>query len=148
MIMENCLSLGANIEFEGSPHGSALIVAAACGYLDAVRLLVRAGARLSYDSENGLRSVFTYCRSKAVRYWLLVERFTEQRGITMEPHWGTGNEVKLWSGPAVARLKLVGDRARCCYESSLEYAERLASMRKEWRGKRIPTICMEGIVYA
>lgn len=147
VIMENCLSLGASIDFEGSPHGSALIVAGACGYLDAVRLLVRAGARLSYDGENGQRSVFTYCRSKAVRHWLLVERFTEQRGIGMEPHWGTGNEVKLWSGTAVARLKLVGDRSRCCYESSLEYAERLAGMRKEWRGKRIPTICMEGIVY-
>lgn len=147
MIMEGCLSLGASIDFEGSPHGSALIVAAACGYLDAVRLLVRAGARLSYDSENGRRSAFTHCRSKAVRHWLLVERFTEQRGIAMEPHWSTGNEVQLWSGTAVARLKLVGDRVRCCYESSLEYAERLAGMRKEWRGKRIPTICMEGIIY-
>lgn len=147
VIMENCLSLGASIDFEGSPHGSALIVAAACGNLDASRLLVRAGARLSYDSENERRSVFTYCRSKAVRYWLLVERFTEQRRIAMEPHWGMENEVKLWSGTAVVRLKLVGDRARCCYESSLEYAERLADMRKEWRGKRIPTICMEGIVY-
>lgn len=148
VIMENCLSLGARIDFEGSPHGSALIVAAACGNLGAVRLLVRAGARLSYDSENGRRSAFTHCRSKAVRHWLLVDRFTEQRGIAMEPHWSTGNEVQLWSGTAVARLKLVGDRARCCYESSLEYAERLAGMRQEWRGKRIPTICMEGILYA
>lgn len=146
-LMRNCLCLGAEVDFEGSPHGSALVLACACGFLGAVRLLVQAGARLSYQGQNGHRSVFTFCRSKEVRRWLLVERFTEQRRIDTRPHWGNGERVRPWAGTAIARLKLVGDRAMFYHETLMEYAGRLARMRKEWRGVVIPPICIDGIVY-
>lgn len=109
-LIQNCLSLGADVNFEGSPHGSAVIVASACGNLDAVRVLVRAGASLSYGDENGHKSVFTCCRSKVVRRWLLVDRFTEQPRISLIPHWGDSQKIRPRAGKAVAGLKLVGER--------------------------------------
>lgn len=146
-LMHNCLSLGADVDFEGSPHGSALILAAGCGDLEAVRILVRAGASLSYTGRKGHKSVFTLCRSTAIRRWLLVDRFTEQRRIDTGPFWGNDETVRTRAGTATARLKLVGNRAMCYHETMIEYAGRLAWMRKEWRGKVIPPICMEGIVH-
>lgn len=146
-MIRNCLSLGADVDFEGSPHGSALILASGCGDLEAVRILVRAGASLSYKEQKGHKSVLTLCRSKEVRRWLLVERFTEQRRIDTGPFWENGERVRPRAGTATARLKLVGNRAMCYHETLIEYAGRLAKMREEWRGKVIPPICMEGIVY-
>lgn len=146
-LLRNCLSLGADIDFEGSPHGSALVLACAIGSLEAVRILVRAGASLSYKGQNGHKSVFTFCRSKSVRRWLLIERFKEQRRIEMRPNWEESESIRPWAGIAIARLKLVGDRSMCYHETLVDYAERLARMRKDWRGKVIPSICIEGIVY-
>lgn len=146
-MVRNCLSLAADVDFEGSTHGSALILACASGYLEVVRILVRAGASLSYTGQTGHRSVFAFCHSKEVRRWLLVERFTEQRLIDEHPHWEAVQTVRPWAGTAMARLKLVGERAMCYHETSVDYAGKLARMRKEWRGKVIPTVCMEGIVY-
>lgn len=146
-IIRNCLSLGADVDFEGSPHGSALILASGRGDLEAVRILVRAGASLSYKGKKGDKSVFTLCRSEEVRRWLLVERFTEQRRIDTRPYWENGDRVRPWAGRATARLKLVGNRAMFYNETLIGYAGRLARMRKEWRGKVIPSICMDGIVY-
>lgn len=146
-VIRNCLCLGADVDFEGSPHGSALILACACGLLEVVRLLVQAGASLSYHGQNGHRSVFTFCRSKDVRRWLLVERFNEQRRIRTEPLWENGERVRPWAGTAIARLKLVGGREMWYRETLMDYAGRLARMRKWWRGKVIPTVCIDGIVY-
>lgn len=146
-MIRNCLSLGADVDFEGSPHGSAVILASACGNVEAVRVLVRAGASLSYEGQNGHRNVFTFCRSRAVRRWLLVERFTEQQRVEVGSHWGDGEKVRPWAGTAVARLKLVGNRAMCYHETLMDYAEKLAKLRIEWRGKVIPPICLDGIIY-
>lgn len=146
-VIQNCISLGADLDFEGCPHGSALVVASACGYLEVVRILVRAGASLSYHGQHGHKSVFDFCRSKVVRNWLLVDRFREHRTIDVRSHWGYGQETRPWAGTAVARLKLVGDRAMCCHETMMDYAERLAEIRKEWRGTVIPRVCMDGIIY-
>lgn len=146
-VIRNCISMGADMDFEGSPHGSALIVASACGQIGAVRILVRAGASLSYRGETDHRNVFTFCRSKVVRSWLLLDRFTEQRMLDVSPHWGDDQRVSPRAGAAVARLKLVGDRAKRYRETLMDYAKRLAKMRKDWRGKAIPPICMSGIVY-
>lgn len=146
-LLRNCLSLGADIDFEGSPHGSALVLACAIGSLEAVRILVRAGASPSYKGQNGHKSVLTFCRSKSVRRWLLIERFKEQRRIEMRPNWEESESVRPWAGIAIARLKLVGDRSMRYHETLVDYAERLARMRKDWRGKVIPSICIDGIVY-
>lgn len=145
--IRNCLSLGADVDFEGSPHGSALILACAIGSLEAVRILVQAGASLSYQGRHGHKNVFTFCRSKDVRRWLLVERFTEQRRIDTRPQWRNSEGLRPWAGTAMARLKLVGDRAMCYHETLMDYAGRLARMRMEWRGKVIPPICIDGFVY-
>lgn len=146
-MIHHCLCLGAELDFEGTPHGSALVLACACGYLEAVRSLVRAGASLSYQGQHEHKSVFTFCRSESVRRWLLVERFIEQRRITTGPHWENSERARPRAGTVMARLKLVGDRAMRYHETRIEYAKRLAKMRKDWRGKVIPTICIDEIVY-
>lgn len=144
--VRNCLDLGADVDFEGSPHGSALIIACACGLLEPAQALVKAGASLSYRG-TGHKSVFTFCRSKVVRRWLLVERYTEQRRIAMGQHWENGKVTRSPARIAVARLKLVGQRAMWYNETMIDYAGRLSQMRKWWRGKVVPPICMEGIEY-
>lgn len=144
----NCLELGAEVDFEGSPHGSALVVACACGHLEPVRALVRAGASLSYRGQTGHKSVFTFCRSHVIKRWLLVERFTEQRRIAMRQHWENGERIRPPAGAAVARLKLVGERAIRYHETLVDYAGRLSMIRKWWRrGRVVPPICIEGIEY-
>ncbi|KAJ3532746.1 hypothetical protein NM208_g8299 [Fusarium decemcellulare] len=55
--METLISIGANIEFEGGTAGTALMAACKSGRIDAVKFLVRSGARLDYFSETqGFRS--------------------------------------------------------------------------------------------
>jgi hypothetical protein len=145
-VVENCLIMGAEIDFEGSPLGSALMVAGACGSAEAVKLLVRKGARLCYTGFAGPTNIMALIRSKSVKRWLLVERFSEQRRI--EPanrHSWSGVETHPWSGVAQAQLRLMGKRQMQPHESSLDYAKRLARIRSAWQGKVVPS--PDGLVY-
>ncbi|KAH7149879.1 hypothetical protein B0J13DRAFT_605634 [Dactylonectria estremocensis] len=80
-ILENCLSMGAEIDYEGSPLGSALVVACALGKLDSVKFLVRRQASVSYPGKRGRMNVMELTRSEPVKAWLLVGRFNEQLRI-------------------------------------------------------------------
>ncbi|RSL55640.1 hypothetical protein CEP53_007043 [Fusarium sp. AF-6] len=70
-VMENCLEMGAEIDFEGCPLGSALMIASACGRLEAVQLLVRRGAAVNYNGRIGPINVLSVARSWKVKSWLL-----------------------------------------------------------------------------
>lgn len=137
-VMQNCLIMGAQIDFEGSPLGSALMVASACGSIDAVKLLVRSGAAICYNGFRGPTNIMALIQSGAVRRWLLVERFSEQHSIEAANRhsWsGCGTQPMPWSGVAQARLRLVGKRQMQPHESSHDYATRLGRIRREWQGK-------------
>lgn len=140
-IIENCLSAGADIDFEGCPTGSALMVASTCGSLKAVKFLISRNASTHYIGANGHRDCLTLAGTDEIRKWLLVGRFSEGSTIqgggissltTDEP------KVKPWSGFAQARLLLCGKRERRLTESSFEYAKRLLNMRRKWRGRVVP----------
>ncbi|KIL89271.1 hypothetical protein FAVG1_07665 [Fusarium avenaceum] len=138
--MENCLSLGADIDFEGSPLGSALMIACACGQLSAVKLLVRKGANLGYYGKHGWISVMEATRSKAVRKWLLVDRFNDQmrlEGGSDVPTTGMQAQTGRWRGPTQVRVNLNGFEERQEGESTLGYAKRLTVYRRSMYG-RVP----------
>ncbi|KAF4472043.1 Ankyrin repeat [Fusarium albosuccineum] len=126
--MENCLHIGAEIDFEGCPLGSALMIASACGKLEAVKLLVRKGAATSYVGRIGPINVISVARSKKVKAWLLVGRFNDRLSLmggddARDSH--SDNPISYWSGPVQARYNLVTWTARHASESALEYAKRL-----------------------
>lgn len=142
-IMENCLTMGAEIDFEGCTLGSALMIACACGRLDAVKFLVRRGAAISYVGKGGLTSaVLAGRRSKGVIAWLLVGQFNEQHrlnGGTRAPSdSGVEAEIRPWSGIGKAAFPLVGSLEIRRGESSLDYATRLSDLRREMRGVVVP----------
>ncbi|OTB08970.1 hypothetical protein M426DRAFT_130023 [Hypoxylon sp. CI-4A] len=141
-IIENCLSVGADIDFEGCRLGSALMAASACGNLEAVKFLISRNASTHYVGANGPRDCLTLAGTDEIRKWLLVGRFTGRLAIR-----GGGNSsglaadeprVKTWGGIVQARLLLCGKRGRMYNESSINYAKRLSEIRREWGGKVAP----------
>ncbi|KAF5639652.1 ankyrin repeat [Fusarium sp. NRRL 52700] len=147
--MENCLSIGADIDFEGCSWGSALIIASACGRLDAVRHLVRAGAKIDYLGKRGHVSTLSVTESKVVRDWLLVGRFVEQPKIATAADCETSGTEKVAgrrSGTAKIKVRLAELYYRRYEESSLDYAKRLGQLKHELRGK-VPYY-FDGVVYS
>lgn len=148
-IIENCLSAGADIDFEGCPMGSALMVASACGNLNAVKLLISCNASTHYVGANGYRDCYTLAGTDEIRNWLLVGRFSERstiQGGEKSSLTGDEPEVKPWGGVAQARLLLCGKREKRLTETSIEYAKRLLKMRREWRG-RVAPVGKDGLLY-
>lgn len=140
LAVTNILRLGADVDFEGSPSGSALMAACAAGRLKPVKILVRHGASISYAGPNGIRSAVNAARNyQAIVAWLLVDRFTEQRKISgladISSSAHTTNIVKGWSGIAEAELVITGTDERQVHESALNYWIRLMSVKKGWRGR-------------
>ncbi|KAJ3459740.1 hypothetical protein MRS44_015813 [Fusarium solani] len=132
-IMENCLDMGADLDFEGCPLGSALMIASACGRLEAVRLLVRSGATVTYNGKIGPINVFSVARSRKVKSWLLVGRFNDRLRLHAADEASTrhsNTQVSCWSGIVQARFKLVGWTARHGEESAFDYARRLCQIKR------------------
>lgn len=142
-VMENCLTMGAEIDFEGCSLGSALMIACACGRLDAVKLLVRRGAAISYVGKNGLTSaVMAGHRSKAIIAWLLVGQFNEQKRLNCDDKLSsssdTDSDIRPWSGIEKAHFQLIGRHQMQRHESSLNYAKRLSELKRRLRGSVVP----------
>ena len=139
-VMENCLTMGAETDFEGCSLGSAVMIACACGRLEALKLLVRRGAAVSYLGKNGLTSAVIARRSKAIIAWLLVGQFNEQR-LTWEDRLtssdGVNSTVQPWSGIKKTHFRLVGRHQMQRHESSLDYAVRLSNLKRKLRGSII-----------
>jgi hypothetical protein len=145
--MANLIQLGARLDHEGSPHGSALMAACANRQTEAVRILVRQGASLSYISSSPrTRGRVMSClraapRSAKITKWLLVGRFTEQTKIAYNPEVlksGGDDAVKHWAGIAKAELVITGPYERQPSESSYQYFVRLQRIRREMRGRQVP----------
>lgn len=78
------LKHGAQIDIEGGRYGTALMVAACYSRLEAVKTLVKAGAKVVYhDSKTGeVRSAYNMAaESPEIQRWLIVGRFAEVRCI-------------------------------------------------------------------
>lgn len=108
--MRSLLDAGVDIDFEGSPQGTALMAACVLGEIIAVKLLVRRGASVAYVSKRDgqVKSAVLAAQPfpKIVR-WLLVERHTEQPKIMAESAWGPEEPaLSPWSGTWHAKLRL------------------------------------------
>lgn len=110
--LENCLDMGADIDFEGCPLGSAVMVASACGSLDAVRFLVRQGALVTYASEDRFKSCYLLAGTQSVNDWLLVGRYRDVMTLTDGSDTASTKEESLWSGYEKVKVLLYGKRAR------------------------------------
>lgn len=140
-----CLvEIGDDVEFEGHSAGTALMVAAATGELDIVKILVRRGARISYTSPSShfVRSAVTYSEPyPEIRRWLLVEQFTDQKKIEFnnaaESQPDTA-EMRPWAGVGKAEVPLVGHRAQQPLESLKSYLVRLNRIKTSYRGLVVP----------
>lgn len=125
------LDFGANLEMEGSKEGTALMSACACGRLEAVKELVRIGARISYVNSKGeQRSAVGLAHLyPRIVHWLIAERFYDRRRISNGPA-NPGPEVKCWSGRATARYPLAMDEVQRWYESPLDALRRLKKLKE------------------
>ncbi|KAI1091578.1 ankyrin [Rostrohypoxylon terebratum] len=143
-IMENLLTLGADIEFEGCPNGTALMVACYAGRLESVTFLVRRGAALSYYGRNGFRTALDGSKTpKRVLKWLLVTRFTDQAKINETADDGSCAEpevLRSWSGVMKAELVITGYLERRSHQSSKDYWTLLMWVKKKWEGKVVPMV--------
>jgi ankyrin repeat protein len=75
---------GAMLNLEGGPEGTPLMAACKTGRFDAVKYLVGNGAVLSYSKNGRVLSAIAMSSSHPkIQRWLLVERFSEQRTITV-----------------------------------------------------------------
>jgi ankyrin repeat protein len=148
--MENLVELGARLDHEGSPQGSALMTACANRDLESVKCLVRNGASLSYissrpNTQGQTMSCLTAAQGSAsITNWLLVGRFTERYRITQPPQdlgdlgRGRSEPVKHWAGIIEAEFVITGIHERQPTESSCEYFVRLRNIRREMTGKQVP----------
>lgn len=147
MGMANLIKLGARLDHEGSPHGSALMAACSNRQTEAVKFLVRQGASFSYiSSSRRTRGRAMSCLKAAqgsanITHWLLVGRFTEQKKIAHSPEIlepGGGDAIKHWAGITKADLVITGHHERQPSESSYQYFVRLQQIRRELRGRQVP----------
>ncbi|KXH52550.1 hypothetical protein CSIM01_09131 [Colletotrichum simmondsii] len=140
-VMENILSLGIPIDFEGCPEGSALMAASSAGNLESVIYLVRHGASIAFQGHNDFRSaVKLAATSPRVVHWLLVDRFTDQKKLDQIGHESTSLSTcyKPWSGIHKAEMIISGRWERQPHESSRQYWARLSNMTEDFRGKFLP----------
>lgn len=140
LAVTNILQLGADLDFEGCPSGSALMAACSSGRLDSVKILVRHGAAISYLGKDGIRSAVDAAKNhKAILAWLLVDRFTEQRKLSdptsAEPAADSAEAVKPWSGIVKKEWTITGIAERHVHESSKTYWFWLMTVKNDWRGK-------------
>lgn len=140
LAITNILELGADVDFEGSPQGSALMAACSSGRLESVKILVRYGAAISYLGKNGIQSAVDAARNhKIILAWLLVDRFTEQ-GKLADPADSdsaahSAKDVKPWSGIEQKNLIITDMAQRQVHESTRDYWFRLMAIKRDWRVK-------------
>ncbi|KAF7541324.1 hypothetical protein G7054_g744 [Neopestalotiopsis clavispora] len=144
LVMANCLEMGADIDFEGSPYGSALMAAAFSNRLESVKFLVRTGAAICYEGKDGFKSaVIIGKRCQRVIDWLIMDRFMDQEKLEgiPEPSVEVGDSPQVTTGvwsSRVVPLRLMGIFERQPHESSFSYLQRLAVIKSGMRGKVVP----------
>jgi hypothetical protein len=83
------LQHGADIDLPRGPVGTPVMAACIYGRLEALKILVEAGATLLYTEDNDLGDTVTYSALEKAKLfpklqrWLLVERWTERKAICL-----------------------------------------------------------------
>jgi hypothetical protein len=136
--LEGLLSMGAEIEFEGCEHGTALMAACSTGDMDAVKFLVRRGARVFYTSEQGFRSaIIAGSRYPAVVSWILTSRFIDQPKIESiyDDEERRSHNISLWSGIRQAIYYPTRSQRRTFRGRGVDSASWAEGWRKRYAGE-------------
>lgn len=135
--LANIISLGEDPDAIGSPNGTALMAACAYGRLEAVKILVRQGARIDMTHQLRRYSAVESAKSNGqILRWLLVERHLEQKRLANFA--ATGDCVSSlcpWGGMVQKQVLIEGGLGRKNDESMKAHVIRLASWKKSMRGK-------------
>ena len=139
----NLLDFGIDPDSEGGLAGTPLMAACEQGSLRAVKILVRAGASIRYQSDCGEVSAVTRagCCQKIVN-WLLVGRFVDQRRLESKGGKSLDDgediaELHPWGG--IARKMMRGvEWSRQFNESWMAFLVRIHRLRRDMRGKIVP----------
>ncbi|KAK7963448.1 ankyrin repeat-containing domain protein [Apiospora saccharicola] len=145
-VLDNLLGIGAQLDSDGPPSGSALMVACEYGRKKSVTFLIRRGAALAYSSPSGFRSAHIAAQKfPDILRWLLVGRFIDQAKLQAAATTSDGlgdsdfRDVSYtWGGPIQVELVITGAMERRPKESFGEYWIRLMREKKAWRGKVVP----------
>ncbi|KAI1346609.1 hypothetical protein F5Y01DRAFT_321618 [Xylaria sp. FL0043] len=142
--LDNFLAVGVDLEWECCDKGTVLMIAAANGQLEAVKYLVRKGARLGYMTNGHEWSVVDAARGhQRVIDWLLVGMFSDQHKLTGSAFHEEG-VIQAWSGVTSLPIPMKWEWRQMRDESLFEYAKRLQTIRK--RVVVVSTHPDEGIV--
>lgn len=140
-MIDNVLSIGAQVDFVACNGPTALMGACLFGRLKAVKKRVRLGAKLHYWGADGrLRSAYLAARAHPfVLKWLLVGRHMDQRKIMppsedLERGDMSSTVTRRWSGPFPAFIPLRGSKARNG-RSSIEWLKSLNARRRKMQGQ-------------
>lgn len=129
------LSMGSNIENEAGEEGTPLVAACTYRRLEAVKLLVRHGARLLYESSGKRRSAVAAAQHyPEILSWLLVGRFTDQRRLNDSEGNECSSPFSLWSGIRQIGVQMQWRWKQGRHETMMEYARRLHGIRIGLRG--------------
>lgn len=129
------LSMGSNMEHEAGEEGIPLVAACAYRRLEAVKLLVRHGARLSYESCGNRRSAVAAAqRFPEILSWLLVGRFTDQRKLKDSGSDECSSSFSVWSGIRQVGVLMQWQWKQGRHETMMDYARRLHGIRIRLRG--------------
>lgn len=143
--IDGFLAIGIDLEHECTEQGTAIIVASTNGRLDAVRYLVRRGAKLDYEKNGQRRNAITAALGhREVLDWLLVRRHTEQRKIayckpdSCSQDTAAGNtELRPQPGRWVIKMTLKWGWGKRRSETMLEYACRRCEIITKMRGEEV-----------
>lgn len=133
--MRLLLSMGSNMGHEAGDDGTRLVAACAYRRLEAVKLLVRHGARLLYESRgNGRSAVAAAQLFPEILSWLLVGRFTDQRRLKDSGRDECSSSFSVWSGIRQVGVLVQWQWKQGRHETMMDYARMLHDIRIGLRG--------------
>lgn len=133
--IQNFLAIGADVEHQCHEHGTPLMAAASCRKLEAVKWLVRKGAKGNYWG-NGHGITVANC-GWPIMHWLLVVRHTEQLKLAHNALGELDGKIVNWSGVATVKVPLKWEWRKRRDETMLEYAKRRHAIMLALRGRAL-----------
>lgn len=134
-LVEFLLNLGADMEFEGSPDGTALLAACKRGRFSSVAYLIRAGAQIFGQKDGAIVTAIEAARDHPeIVHWLLVDRYIEQPKLCWTDHEDHNREVTGWAGPIILEIPTAGLYSPQHGISMIEKAKELSQLRYDLLG--------------
>ena len=148
--LHTLVRFGADVNKEGCEEGSPLMVACAKGHFEAVKALVRYGARIAYTTNQSsntssvvlLRNALSFRSFGHICFWLLVGRYTSLKiDKVADSGKNIGPAERMWAGVWQARYVLQGtfhEATRSPCEGREAYLKMMREVRQRLKGRVVP----------